>query len=56
LAKDGVAGYLNRKFTTTLVQVTLLLISAAPGNGARDMKGEKFKVVAVIGDGALTGV
>ncbi len=57
--KDGVAGYLNRKesrFDHFGAGHASTSISAALGMAmARDMKGEKFKVVAVIGDGALTG-
>ncbi len=57
--KDGVAGYLKRgesKFDHFGAGHASTSISAALGMAlARDMKGEKFKVVAVIGDGALTG-
>jgi len=57
--KDGVAGYLNRResrFDHFGAGHASTSISAALGMAlARDMKGEKFKVVAVIGDGALTG-
>lgn len=57
--KDGVAGYLKRsenKFDHFGAGHASTSISAALGMAmARDMKGEDFKVVAVIGDGALTG-
>ncbi|KJH73015.1 1-deoxy-D-xylulose-5-phosphate synthase [Aliterella atlantica] len=57
--KDGVAGYLKRcesKFDHFGAGHASTSISAALGMAlARDMKGEKFKAVAVIGDGALTG-
>ncbi|MGC8451715.1 MAG: 1-deoxy-D-xylulose-5-phosphate synthase [Cylindrospermopsis raciborskii] len=57
--KDGVAGYLKRcesKFDHFGAGHASTSISAALGMAlARDMKGEKFKVAAVIGDGALTG-
>ncbi|HLO88279.1 MAG TPA: 1-deoxy-D-xylulose-5-phosphate synthase [Nostocaceae cyanobacterium] len=57
--KDGVAGYLKRcesKFDHFGAGHASTSISAALGMAlARDMQGEKFKVVAVIGDGALTG-
>jgi len=57
--KDGVAGYLNRKesrFDHFGAGHASTSISAALGMAlARDSKGEKFKTVAVIGDGALTG-
>jgi len=57
--KDGIAGYLKRgesKFDHFGAGHASTSISAALGMAlARDMKGEKFKVVAVIGDGALTG-
>lgn len=57
--KDGVAGYLKRcesKFDHFGAGHASTSISAALGMAlARDMKGEKFKTVAVIGDGALTG-
>lgn len=57
--KDGVAGYLKRcesKFDHFGAGHASTSISAALGMAlSRDMKGEKFKVVAVIGDGALTG-
>ncbi len=57
--KDGVAGYLKRsesKFDHFGAGHASTSISAALGMAlARDMNGEKYKVVAVIGDGALTG-
>lgn len=57
--KDGIAGYLNRKeskFDHFGAGHASTSISAALGMAlARDLKGETFKVVAVIGDGALTG-
>lgn len=57
--KDGVAGYLKRcesKFDHFGAGHASTSISAGLGMAlARDFKGEKFKVVAVIGDGALTG-
>jgi 1-deoxy-D-xylulose-5-phosphate synthase len=57
--KDGVAGYLKRcesKFDHFGAGHASTSISAALGMAlARDAKGEDFKVVAVIGDGALTG-
>jgi 1-deoxy-D-xylulose-5-phosphate synthase len=57
--KDGVAGYLKRcesKFDHFGAGHASTSISAALGMAlARDLKGEKFKVAAVIGDGALTG-
>ncbi|NEP45545.1 MAG: 1-deoxy-D-xylulose-5-phosphate synthase, partial [Okeania sp. SIO2H7] len=57
--KDGVAGYLKRcenKFDCFGAGHASTSISAALGMAlARDLKGEKFKTVAVIGDGALTG-
>jgi 1-deoxy-D-xylulose-5-phosphate synthase len=57
--KDGVAGYLKRcesKFDHFGAGHASTSISAALGMAlARDAKGEKFKTVAVIGDGALTG-
>jgi 1-deoxy-D-xylulose-5-phosphate synthase len=57
--KDGVAGYLKRcesKFDHFGAGHASTSISAALGMAlARDAKGETFKVVAVIGDGALTG-
>ena len=57
--KDGIAGYLKRcesKFDHFGAGHASTSISAALGMAlARDSKGEKFKTVAVIGDGALTG-
>lgn len=57
--KDGVAGYLKRcenKFDHFGAGHASTSISAALGMAlARDLQGEKFKAVAVIGDGALTG-
>ena len=57
--KDGIAGYLKRcesNFDHFGAGHASTSISAALGMAlARDMKGEKFKVAAVIGDGALTG-
>lgn len=57
--KDGVAGYLKRcesQFDHFGAGHASTSISAALGMAlARDLQGEKFKVVAVIGDGALTG-
>jgi 1-deoxy-D-xylulose-5-phosphate synthase len=57
--KDGIAGYLKRcesKFDHFGAGHASTSISAALGMAlARDLKGENFKVAAVIGDGALTG-
>ena len=57
--KNGIAGYLNRKeskFDHFGAGHASTSISAALGMAiARDLKGEHFKCVAVIGDGALTG-
>ncbi|AFZ00451.1 1-deoxy-D-xylulose-5-phosphate synthase [Calothrix sp. PCC 6303] len=57
--KDGVAGYLKRcenKFDHFGAGHASTSISAGLGMAmARDAKGEKFKVVSIIGDGALTG-
>jgi 1-deoxy-D-xylulose-5-phosphate synthase len=57
--KDGIAGYLKRgesQFDHFGAGHASTSISAALGMAlARDAKGEKFKVAAVIGDGALTG-
>ncbi|MEH2253718.1 1-deoxy-D-xylulose-5-phosphate synthase [Nostoc sp.] len=57
--KDGIAGYLKRcenKFDHFGAGHASTSISAALGMAlARDLKEEKFKAVAVIGDGALTG-
>jgi 1-deoxy-D-xylulose-5-phosphate synthase len=57
--KNGVAGYLKRcesKFDHFGAGHASTSISAALGMAlARDAKGENYKTVAVIGDGALTG-
>jgi 1-deoxy-D-xylulose-5-phosphate synthase len=57
--KDGIAGYLKRcesKFDCFGAGHASTSISAGLGMAlARDAKGEDFKVVAIIGDGALTG-
>lgn len=57
--KGGIAGYLNRResrFDHFGAGHASTSISAALGMAiARDLKGENFKVVAIIGDGALTG-
>jgi 1-deoxy-D-xylulose-5-phosphate synthase len=57
--QGGVAGYLKRcesKFDHFGAGHASTSISAALGMAlARDLQGENFKVVAVIGDGALTG-
>ncbi|MGB7058662.1 MAG: 1-deoxy-D-xylulose-5-phosphate synthase [Geitlerinemataceae cyanobacterium] len=57
--KDGVAGYLKRcesPFDHFGAGHASTSISAALGMAmARDLQGEDFKCVAVIGDGALTG-
>ncbi|AKG21916.1 1-deoxy-D-xylulose-5-phosphate synthase [Calothrix sp. 336/3] len=57
--KDGIAGYLKRgenQFDHFGAGHASTSISAALGMAlARDAKGEKFKVAAIIGDGALTG-
>ena len=57
--KDGVAGYLKRcesRFDHFGAGHASTSISAALGMAlARDQRGEHFKCVAVIGDGALTG-
>ena len=57
--KDGVAGYLKRcesRFDHFGAGHASTSISAALGMAlARDRRGEHFKCVAVIGDGALTG-
>jgi 1-deoxy-D-xylulose-5-phosphate synthase len=57
--KDGVAGYLNRReseFDHFGAGHASTSISAALGMAiARDLQGENFKTVAIIGDGALTG-
>ncbi len=57
--KDGIAGYLKRsesRFDHFGAGHASTSISAALGMAiARDLKGDNFKVVAIIGDGALTG-
>jgi 1-deoxy-D-xylulose-5-phosphate synthase len=57
--KNGVAGYLKRcesKFDHFGAGHASTSISAGLGMAlARDLKGEDFKVAAIIGDGALTG-
>ena len=57
--KDGVAGYLKRsesKFDHFGAGHASTSISAALGMAmARDLKGESYKVAAIIGDGAMTG-
>ncbi len=57
--KDGIAGYLKRsesRFDHFGAGHASTSISAALGMAiARDQRGEDFKVVAIIGDGALTG-
>ncbi|PZV13758.1 MAG: 1-deoxy-D-xylulose-5-phosphate synthase [Leptolyngbya sp.] len=57
--KDGIAGYLKRcesKFDHFGAGHASTSISAALGMAiARDLQGDNYKVVAVIGDGALTG-
>jgi len=57
--KDGIAGYLKRcenKFDHFGAGHASTSISAALGMAlARDAKGEDFKCIAIIGDGALTG-
>jgi 1-deoxy-D-xylulose-5-phosphate synthase len=57
--KDGIAGYLKRcesKFDHFGAGHASTSISSALGMAmARDLKGDNFKVAAVIGDGALTG-
>ncbi|MCL1467271.1 1-deoxy-D-xylulose-5-phosphate synthase [Argonema galeatum] len=57
--KNGIAGYLKRcesNFDHFGAGHASTSISAALGMAlARDMKGDNFKVVAVIGDGAMTG-
>jgi 1-deoxy-D-xylulose-5-phosphate synthase len=57
--KGGIAGYLNRgesKFDHFGAGHASTSISSALGMAiARDLQGETFKCVAVIGDGALTG-
>lgn len=57
--KEGIAGYLKRcesKFDHFGAGHASTSISAALGMAlARDLQGDKYKVAAVIGDGALTG-
>ena len=57
--KDGIAGYLKiseSKFDHFGAGHASTSISAGLGMAlARDLKGENFKVVAIIGDGSLTG-
>jgi 1-deoxy-D-xylulose-5-phosphate synthase len=57
--KDGIAGYLKRcesKFDHFGAGHASTSISAGLGMAlARDARGENFKVVSIIGDGALTG-
>ncbi|MGL5033510.1 MAG: 1-deoxy-D-xylulose-5-phosphate synthase [Microcystaceae cyanobacterium] len=57
--KDGIAGYLKRsesRFDHFGAGHASTSISAGLGMAlARDAKGEHFKVVSIIGDGALTG-
>ena len=57
--KNGVAGYLKRsenKFDCFGAGHASTSISAGLGMAlARDAKGENFKIVSIIGDGALTG-
>ncbi len=57
--KDGIAGYLKiseNQFDHFGAGHASTSISAGLGMAlARDLKGENFKVVAIIGDGALTG-
>ncbi len=57
--KDGIAGYLKRsenRFDHFGAGHASTSISAGLGMAlARDAKGENFKVVSIIGDGALTG-
>jgi 1-deoxy-D-xylulose-5-phosphate synthase len=56
---DGLSGYLRRdesEYDTFGASHASTSISAALGMAAaRDLRGEQFSVVAVIGDGALTG-
>jgi 1-deoxy-D-xylulose-5-phosphate synthase len=57
--KDGIAGYINRKESTfdhfgaghASTSISSILGMAL----ARDLKGDNYKTVAIIGDGALTG-
>ena len=57
--KDGIAGYLKRcesKYDHFGAGHASTSISAGLGMAlGRDMKGDNFKVVSIIGDGALTG-
>lgn len=57
--KDGIAGYINRKessFDHFGAGHASTSISAALGMAlARDLQGDNYKTVAIIGDGALTG-
>jgi 1-deoxy-D-xylulose-5-phosphate synthase len=57
--KDGIAGYINRKESTFDhfgAGHASTSISAALGMAlARDLQGDNYKTVAIIGDGALTG-
>ena len=57
--KEGIAGYLNRReseFDHFGAGHASTSISAALGMAiARDLQGDNFKTVAIIGDGALTG-
>jgi 1-deoxy-D-xylulose-5-phosphate synthase len=57
--KDGIAGYLNRKESTFDhfgAGHASTSISAGLGMAlARDLQGDNYKVVSVIGDGSLTG-
>ena len=57
--KDGIAGYLKRcesKFDHFGAGHASTSISAGLGMAiARDMAGENYKVVSIIGDGAMTG-
>ena len=56
--EGGISGFLKRaesEYDTFGAGHAATAISAALGMAtARDLKGEKFKVVAVVGDGALT--
>jgi 1-deoxy-D-xylulose-5-phosphate synthase len=57
--KDGIAGYLNRKessFDHFGAGHASTSISSALGMAlARDLQGDNYKTVAIIGDGSLTG-
>jgi 1-deoxy-D-xylulose-5-phosphate synthase len=57
--KDGIAGYLNRKESTFDhfgAGHASTSISAGLGMAlARDLQGDNYKVVSIIGDGSLTG-